>query len=62
MEVLFSKQNIVQLSQEGEHQVTYLKQTRPKYEPVELVFERPVIVPSVSKLIADIPASTQITS
>ncbi|CAF3985915.1 unnamed protein product, partial [Rotaria magnacalcarata] len=62
MEVLFSKQNIVQLSQEGEHQVKYLKQTRPKYEPVELVFERPVIVPSVSKLIADIPASTQITS
>ncbi|CAM2700506.1 unnamed protein product [Rotaria socialis] len=62
MEGLFSKQNIVQHSQEGEHQVTYIKQTRPKYEPVELAFKRPVILPSVSKLIADIPASTQITS
>ncbi|CAF4610426.1 unnamed protein product, partial [Rotaria sp. Silwood1] len=46
----------------SEHKTTYLKQTHPKYGPVELVVDRPTILPSVSKLIADIPALPQITS
>ncbi|CAF0971766.1 unnamed protein product [Rotaria sordida] len=46
----------------GEHKTTYLKQTRPKYGPVELVVDRPTILPSISKLVADIPALSQITS
>jgi len=46
----------------GEHTTTYLKQTRPKYEPVELVVDRPRQLPSVSKLITDIPSETQVTS
>jgi len=46
----------------GEHSTTYLKQTQAKYQPIDLVVDRPKQLPSVSKLIADFPASTQITS
>ncbi|CAF1082065.1 unnamed protein product, partial [Adineta steineri] len=46
----------------GEHSTTYFKQARAKYEPIELVVDRPKILPSISKLIADIHAPTQITS
>ena len=46
----------------SDHSTTYLKQTRAKYEPVDLVFDRPKQLPSISKLITDIPASSQITS
>ena len=46
----------------GEHTTTYLKQARAKYEAVELVVDRPKQLPSISKLIADIQADTQITS
>ncbi|CAF3449488.1 unnamed protein product [Rotaria socialis] len=46
----------------GEHSTTYVKQARAKYEPIELVVDRPRIMPSVSTLIADIQAPTQITS
>jgi hypothetical protein len=46
----------------GEHTTTYLKQARPKYEAIELVVDRPRQLPSISKLIADIQAETQITS
>jgi hypothetical protein len=46
----------------GEHTTTYLKKTRPKYQPIELVFDRPKQLPSISKLITDIQAETQITS
>ena len=46
----------------GEHTTTYLKQARAKYEPIELVVDRPRIQPSISRLIADIPPPTQITS
>ena len=46
----------------GEHTTTYVKQARAKFEPVELVVDRPRQLPSVSKLIADIPAETEITS
>ena len=46
----------------GEHSTTYVKQARAKYEPIELVVDRPKILPSVSTLIADIQGDTQITS
>jgi hypothetical protein len=46
----------------GEHTTTYLKQARAKYEPIELVVDRPRILPSISKLIADIPPPTRISS
>ena len=46
----------------GEHSTTYVKQARAKFEPIELVVDKPKIMPSISKLITDIPASTQITS
>ena len=46
----------------GEHTTTYFKNTRAKIQPVELVVDRPKQLPSVSKLIADISAETQITS
>ena len=46
----------------GEHTTTYIKQARAKYEPIELVVDRPKQLPSVSTLIADIPAPRQITS
>jgi len=46
----------------GEHSTTYVKQARAKYEPVELVVDKPRIMPSISTLIADIQAPAQITS
>lgn len=46
----------------GEHSTTYVKQARAKFEPIELVVDKPKILPSVSTLIADIQAPTQITS
>jgi hypothetical protein len=46
----------------GEHTTTYLKQAQAKYQPIELVVDRPRQLPSISKLIADIQAETQITS
>ncbi|CAF2499044.1 unnamed protein product [Rotaria sp. Silwood2] len=46
----------------GEHTTTYVKQARAKFEPIELVVDKPKVMPSVSKLIADIQAPTQITS
>lgn len=61
MEVVFPKPRSVSNTRE-EHMTTYLRQTRPKYEPIELVVDRPKILPSISKVIADIPATSQITS
>ena len=46
----------------GEHRTTYLKKTRAKYEPIELVVDRPRQLPSVSTLIANIQSETQVTS
>ncbi|CAF3636008.1 unnamed protein product [Rotaria sordida] len=46
----------------GEHTTTYVKHARAKFEPIELVVDKPKIMPSISKLIADIQAPTQITS
>ncbi|UJR28306.1 hypothetical protein I4U23_009551 [Adineta vaga] len=46
----------------GEHTTTYVKQARAKFEPVELVVDKPRIMPSVSTLIADIQGPAQITS
>lgn len=46
----------------GEHTTTYVKQARAKFEPIELVVDKPKIMPSVSKLIADIQGPAQITS
>jgi hypothetical protein len=46
----------------GEHSTTYVKQARAKFEPIELVVDKPRIMPSVSTLIADIQAPAQITS
>jgi hypothetical protein len=46
----------------GEHSTTYVKQARAKFEPIELVVDRPKILPSVSTLIADIQGPAQITS
>ena len=48
--------------QAGEHTTTYLRQARAKYEPVELVVDRPTILPSVATVIADIQAPTRVTS
>ncbi|CAF1627883.1 unnamed protein product, partial [Adineta ricciae] len=46
----------------GEHTTTYVKQARAKFEPVELVVDKPRVMPSVSTLIADIQGPAQITS
>jgi hypothetical protein len=46
----------------GEHTTTYVKQARAKFEPIELVVDKPRIMPSVSTLIADIQGPAQITS
>jgi hypothetical protein len=46
----------------GEHTTTYVKQARAKFEPIELVVDKPKIMPSVSTLIADIQGPAQITS
>jgi hypothetical protein len=46
----------------GEHSTTYVKHARAKFEPVELVVDRPKILPSVSTLFADIQGPAQITS
>jgi hypothetical protein len=46
----------------GEHTTTYVKQARAKFEPIELVVDKPKIMPSISKLIADIQGPAQITS
>jgi hypothetical protein len=46
----------------GEHTTTYVKHARAKFEPIELVVDRPKIMPSVSTLIADIQGPAQITS
>ena len=46
----------------GEHTTTYVKQARAKFEPIELVVDKPRILPSVSTLIADIQGPAQITS
>ena len=46
----------------GEHSTTYVKHARAKYEPIELVVDKPRIMPSVSTLIADIQGPAQITS
>ncbi|CAF0838305.1 unnamed protein product, partial [Adineta ricciae] len=62
MEVVFPKQHSSLNTKEVEHSTTYLRKARPKYEPVELVVDRPRVLPSVSKVIADIPATSQITS
>ena len=46
----------------GEHSTTYVRQARAKFEPIELVVDKPKIMPSVSTLIADIQGPAQITS
>ncbi|CAF0743307.1 unnamed protein product [Adineta steineri] len=46
----------------GEHTTTYVKHARAKFEPVELVVDKPRIMPSISTLIADIQGPAQITS
>ena len=46
----------------GEHSTTYVKHARAKYEPIELVVDKPKIMPSISTLIADIQGPAQITS
>ena len=46
----------------GEHTTTYVKQARAKFEPIELVVDKPRVMPSVSTLIADIQGPAQITS
>lgn len=46
----------------GEHTTTYVKQARAKFEPIELVVDKPKIMPSVSTLIADIQGPAQVTS
>ena len=51
-----------EIDRTGEHSTTYIKQARAKYEPIELVVDRPKQLPSVATLIADIPAPGQITS
>ncbi|CAF1249473.1 unnamed protein product, partial [Adineta ricciae] len=62
MEVVFPKPHSSLNTKEVEHTTTYLRKARPKFEPVELVVDRPKVLPSVSKIIADIPATSQITS
>ncbi|CAF0760989.1 unnamed protein product, partial [Didymodactylos carnosus] len=45
----------------GEHSTTYVRRARAKFEPVDLVIDRPKIQPSVSKVIADIQGPAQVT-
>lgn len=61
-EQVISSQYDMEEDKAGEHSITYVKQARAKFEPVELVVDRPRQLPSVSKLIADIQAETEITS
>lgn len=61
-EQLISSQYEYEEEKAGEHSTTYVKHARAKFEPVELVVDRPRQLPSVSKLIADIQAETEITS
>ena len=61
-EQLISSQYEYEEEKAGEHRTTYVKHARAKFEPVELVVDRPRQLPSVSKLIADIQAETEITS
>ncbi|CAF1501672.1 unnamed protein product, partial [Didymodactylos carnosus] len=46
----------------GEHSTTYVQHVPAKFEPIDLVIDKPKIQPSISKIIADIQGQAQITS